>query len=412
MKKSLAFTAFLMTLVLLLSACGQSAPSTTDETAEGTAEETATAAFQGMTDADYAYLKDYLANYAEGKFVGKKLFDYQSFDEFVKPLSYKGMTYPADPMIDTEITDEEVEDFLTLFVLATQVPNEKYQEMTEGTVQKYDMTVIDFRGVVDGKESPNTTGTDQELLIGSGSYIDGFERGLIGKKIGEEVKLDLKFSPYYGAADYAGKDVTFYVTVKKLQRAEIPAVTVENINTYYKTEFKDMTEARAWFKSALGDQAKNESYSCLSAYLQKKLLDAMEIAQYPDAELQHYTSLQLLQHEYAKGDSDWEAYCSEKLGMSYEQLKADAELAAKSEVKSILMMYYVAKAEGLTCTTEQLGAYIEGFYTSQNTDGYYKSLQAMVEQCTEFYGANFFEEQVLGAMVSEKMIEYAVKEAV
>ena len=410
MKKSLAFTAFLLSFALLLSACGQKAEET--ETAVETIEETATEAFQGMTDADHAYLKTYLADYAEGKLVGEKLFDYQRFDEFVKPFEYKGLTYPADSMVDTEVTDEDVDDFLTLFVLATQVSDEKYQELTEGMVQKYDMAIIDFRGVVDGKESENTSGTDQELVIGSGSFIDGFEAGLVGKNIGEEVKLDLKFSPYYGAKEMAGKDATFYVTVKKVQRAEVPQLSAEDINKYYETEFKSMDEAKAWFKEALGKQAQSEAYSCISAYLQGKILEGMEVVQFPEKELEHFASLQLMQHEYAKGDADWEAYCSEKVGMSYEELKGQAELSAQEEIKPTLMMYYVAKAEGLTCTTEQLSSYIEGFYTTQNSDGYYKNLQTMVEQCTEFYGAGFFEEQVLGAMVSEKLIEYAVKEAV
>lgn len=408
MKKTLAYAAFLMALVLLLSACGQKEPEKTTETAE----ETATSDVQGLTDADRAYLETYLSDYAEGKFTGEKLFDYQQFDEFVKPFEYKGLTYPADSMIDTEITDEEVDAFLTLFVLATQVEDEKYEELTEGTVQKYDMTVIDFRGEMDGKEAEGTSGTDQELMIGSGSFIDGFESGLIGKKIGEEVKLDLHFSPYYGAAEMADKDVTFYVTVKKVQRAEIPELTADMINAYYGTEFASMDEAKAWFKEALGSQAESEAYSCISTYLQTKIMERMEVVQYPDKELQHFTDLQMLQHEYVKGDADWETYASETLGMSYEALKEEAELTAKEEVKPTLMMYYVAKAEGLTCTTEQLSAYIEGFYTSQNTDGYYESLQAMVEQCVEFYGAGFFEEQVLGAMVSEKLIEYAVKEGV
>ena len=210
----------------------------------------------------------------------------------------------------------------------------------------------------------------------------------------------------------AGKDATFYVTVKKVQRAQIPALTAEDINEYYQTEFKSMDEAKAWFKEALGKQAESEAFSCISTYLQGKILEGMEVVQYPEKEVEHFAALQLLQHEYAKGDTDWESYCSEKLGMSYDELKNQAELTAKEEVKPSLMMYYVAAAEGLTCTTEQLSAYIEGFYNSQNTDGYYESLQAMIEQCTEFYGAGFFEEQVLGAMVSEKLIEYAVKEAV
>lgn len=411
MKKRFGVTAFLMAFVLLFSACG--AEQKADETAAETTEETtATEAFQGMTDADYAYLDAYLADYAEHKFVGEKLFDYQSFEEFITPFEYKGLTYPADSMIDTEISDEKVDDFLAVFALATQVDDEQYQEITEGTVQKYDLAIIDFRGVVDGQESDNTSGTDQELVIGSGTFIDGFESGLIGKNIGEEVRLDLKFSPYYGAAEMAGKDAIFYVTVKKVQRAEIPAITEADINTYYQTQFQSMDEAKSWFKEALQSQAKNEAYSNISGYLQNKIMNSFEVVEYPEKEVQHFASLQLLQYEYAKGEQDWETYCAETLGTSYEALKEEVEADALAEIKPTLMMYYIARAEGLTCTTEQLKSYIEGFYTSQNSDGYYKSLQEMVKQCTEYYGACFFEEQVLGAMVSEKLIEYAVKEAV
>ena len=173
-----------------------------------------------------------------------------------------------------------------------------------------------------------------------------------------------------------------------------------------------MDEVKAWFKEALQSQAESEAYSSICGYLQTKILGSMEVLQYPEKEVQHFADLLLLQHEYAKGDQDWDTYCAESLGTSYEELKKEVELDAQEEVKPTLMMYYIARAEGLTCTTEQLSAYIEGFYTTQNSDGYYKSLQAMVEQCAEYYGAGFFEEQVLGAMVSEKLIEYAVKEAV
>ncbi len=408
MKKITAVTALLLAFVMLLTACGKEAPETVTEPEE----ENASQSSAELTDADRKYLKEYLANYAEGKFEGKKLFEYENFTEFVKPFAYKGLTYPADPMIDATVTDEEVDDYLTLFLLATKVSDDQYQTLTQGVVQKYDVATIDFRGLVDGKESDNTNGTDQELVIGSGTYMDGFESGLVGAKVGEEVRLDLKFSPYYGAQDVAGKDVTFYVTVKQIQRPTIPALSVEVVNEYYKTQFTTVEEAKAWFKEALGVQEKNSVYSILSAYLQEKIMDSLEVVEYPQPEIDHFSSLYMLQHEMAKGDKDWEAYCSETLGTSYEQLQKDAEEYAKENVKPLLMMYYIEKEEGLTCTTEQIGSFIEGFYTSQNSDGYYSNLRTMVAECTEFYGADFFEQQVLGAMASEKIIEYAVKEAV
>lgn len=408
MKRITAFTALLLLFLMLLTACGKEEPVTLTETKE----ETSSVSSVELTDADREYLKKYLADYEAGTYEGKKLFEYESFEEFIKPFEYKGLTYPADSMIDDTVTDEDVEEYLTLFLLATKVSDDQYETLSEGVVQKYDVTTIDFRGVVDGVESEQASGTDQELVIGSNTFIDGFESGLVGAKIGEEVRLDMRFSPYYGSEDVAGKPVTFYVTVKSIKRPAIPQLTAEDVNAYYSTDFKTVEETKTWFKEALGVQEKNSVYTTLSAYLQEKIMDSMEVVEYPRVEMEHFSSLYMLQHEYAKGDSDWEAYCSEKLGSSYEQLQKDAEEYAKEQVKPLLMMYYIEKEEGLTCTTEQIGSFIEGFYTSQNSDGYYKNLQSMVEECTEFYGADFFEQQVIGAMASEKIIEYAVKEAV
>ncbi len=406
MKKNIALTALILAFVMLLSSCAQEAAEPTTEAGQETAS------FQGLTDQDREYLKNYLLDYEAGKIEGKILFDYEDFTKFIKPFTYKGLTYPEDSMIRVEVTDEEVDEYLTLFFLATQVSDEQYETLSEGVVQKYDLTVIDFRGVVDGKESENASGTDQELMIGSGSFIDGFESGLVGAKIGEEVRLDLKFSPYYGAKEMAGKDVTFFVTVKSIQRAAIPEFSLDVINQYHDTEFKTLEETKAWFKEELQVQAKQNSYSSLSAYLQEKILAGLEVIQYPDDELEHFSSLYLLRHEMAKADADWETYCSENLGISYEQLQEEAQTYAKEQIKPLLMMYYIEKEEGLSCTTAQLGAFIEGFYTSQNTDGYYSKLEDMIKDCAEFYGADFFEQQVIGAMASEKIIEYAVKEAV
>ena len=184
------------------------------------------------------------------------------------------------------------------------------------------------------------------------------------------------------------------------------------LNEYYQTEFKTVEEAKEWFKQALGTKERNQSYSALSAYLQNKLLDKIEVVQYPDKEMTHYCDHFMKYHEQMKGDADWEVYCSESLGTSYEGLQKESEVYAKEQIKSLLMAHYIAKAEELTCTTDQIRAYIEGFYVAQNADGYYPDLESMVEECTELYGADYFESQVIGAMVSEKIIEYAVKEAV
>lgn len=411
MKKIKAFAALLLAFsMLLLSACGEEEKAE-KKTEPETAGETALTE-EGLTASDRAYLKEYLARYEKGDFDGEKLFDYQQFNEFLTPFEYKGLTYPADPLIEVNVTDEEVDDFLMIFFLSSLVTDDQYTDITDGAVQKYDVVTVDFRGLIDGVESEAASGTDQSIVIGSGSLIDGFESGLVGKRIGEEVRLDLSFSPYYHADDVAGKAVTFYVTVKKIQRPALPDFSLETVNEYYKTDFKSEAEAKAWFKAALETKEKNEAYTRIATYVQKKILTSFEVAQYPDRELEHYTSSFLAYYEQMKGDADWEVFCSEQLGMSYAELEKEAELYAKETVAPFLMTYYIAAEENLTCTTDQIEAFIEGYYPMQNVEGYYPNLQTMVEDCIAVHGADYFKMQVIGAMVSEKIVEYAVKEAV
>lgn len=82
-------------------------------------------------------------------------------------------------------------------------------------VKDGDTVNIDYTGYKDGEafDGGSTNGAGADLEIGSGTYIDGFESGLIGKKVGDTVDLDLTFPENYGASDLAGADVTFTVTI-------------------------------------------------------------------------------------------------------------------------------------------------------------------------------------------------------
>lgn len=94
-------------------------------------------------------------------------------------------------------------------------------EITDRAVQGGDTVTIDFAGYVDGEELEYGSGTDQQLPIGSGRFIDGFEEGLIGARTGDQLTLELTFpDPYPNNTDLSGKPVTFEVTVKKIEGFE------------------------------------------------------------------------------------------------------------------------------------------------------------------------------------------------
>lgn len=112
----------------------------------------------------------------------------------------------TDAVDETESTDTDSADEAAEPTLDT----------TEGREVKDGDTVnIDYTGYKDGEafDGGSTNGAGADLEIGSGTYIDGFESGLIGKKVGDTVDLDLTFPENYGAEDLAGADVTFTVTI-------------------------------------------------------------------------------------------------------------------------------------------------------------------------------------------------------
>lgn len=84
---------------------------------------------------------------------------------------------------------------------------------------KGDQIVIDFKGMVDGEAFEGGTAEDYPLVLGSGSFIPGFEDQLIGAKVDDDVEVNVKFPEEYGAPHLAGKDAVFETKVKAIKSA-------------------------------------------------------------------------------------------------------------------------------------------------------------------------------------------------
>lgn len=87
----------------------------------------------------------------------------------------------------------------------------------ETVVKDGSMVIIDFVGYKDGKKFEGGSANDYSLVIGSGSFIDGFEKQLINKKVGSKVDVKVTFPKDYQNTELAGKDVVFKVKIKEIQ---------------------------------------------------------------------------------------------------------------------------------------------------------------------------------------------------
>lgn len=128
----------------------------------------------------------------------------------VKLGKYKGLSYEMAKIdVDDEMLDKEIATVMEQL-------GQSYQKV-DRAAKDGDQVIIDYVGTIDGVAFDGGTANGQPLVLGSGRYIAGFEDGLVGAKAGEKRDLNLKFPEDYGAADLAGKDCVFAVTVNEVQ---------------------------------------------------------------------------------------------------------------------------------------------------------------------------------------------------
>lgn len=138
----------------------------------------------------------------------------------VKLGQYKGVEAKRNKY---DVTDEDVQKQLE----SMQEKNARIITKTDGTIEKGNIAVIDFEGFIDGVAFKGGKGTNYSLEIGSGSFIEGFEDQLIGKKTGDDVDVRVKFPDDYTSKELAGKDATFKVKIDEVKYKELPALDDE-----------------------------------------------------------------------------------------------------------------------------------------------------------------------------------------
>ena len=183
---------------------------------------------------------------------------------------------------ETEVTDEMVENTINYKLSSSAA----YQEVTDhDTVKKGDTVNIDYTGTKDGKEFSGGSTKDYDLTIGSGSFIDGFEDGLIGHKKGENVTLNLTFPKDYSNTDLAGQDVVFKVTINKIEKLVTPELTDEWVAEQNIDGVSTVDEFRDYTKKQMQSYYDDSHKSDIQEAIVKKLLKSCTFVKDPPAEM-------------------------------------------------------------------------------------------------------------------------------
>lgn len=285
---------------------------------------------------------------------------------------YKGMQLSGSA---TEITDEYVESYIDYMLENSKEP----VAITEDRpVQDGDVVNIDYVGTKDGVAFDGGTAQGYDLTIGSGTFIDGFEAGLVGASVGDTVDLDLTFPEDYGAEDLAGQAVVFTVTINSISELVRPELTDEYVQSMGMEDCQTVEEFYAAAKQALEDSANANLENDLQTQAIENLMEICEFSEEVPEDMFNYYKEQINANFVNSASAvgmELTDFVSQYYGMTEEQYNSEIETGALNSARQAIACALIAEKEGIEVTDEELNAKIEENYANFG----YESVEAYME---------------------------------
>ena len=296
----------------------------------------------------------------------------------------KSITVTVSPM--ENVTQEEVDSAINQAL-------EENLTSVQDAAKEGDTVNIDYSGTINGEKFDGGTAEKQDLKLGSGQFIPGFEDQLIGKKAGDTVTVKVTFPEKYQNADLAGKAAEFEVKVNEVKRQ--PELTDEWVKKYdgttaetvesYRDQIREQLQNRKEFAyhSEIQDQAIQQISDKTEVELSKTIQDYAK-AYILNAQLNQYK-------QYGMGAAD----VINMSGKTVEQFKEDAYANADAYAKQLFIVRKIADEQNIRATDELLDelAEAESSLTGEETNRI-----KLIEQ----YGKELVEE----AAIRNKVMEY------
>lgn len=265
----------------------------------------------------------------------------------VKLGEYKGLS-ATRPSV--KVSADEVKAELANM----QEQNSRMINVDNRAVKKNDTTVIDFEGFVDGVAFEGGKAEKYELVIGSGSFIPGFEDQIIGHKIGEEFDVNVTFPTEYHADNLAGKEAVFKVKLHEIKVKELPALDDEFAKDV--SEFDTLDELKKSVKAQLEDKKKSQADEKVTNELFETVANGIEV-EIPDAMIESAIDDMVNEFDYRlqmQGLS-LDTYM-QYTGMDVKAFREGYKANAEAQVKLQLAFEAIAKAENIEATEEEIEA--------------------------------------------------------
>lgn len=379
MKKRLFMMLVAGVVAVSVCACGgktEDAAQKTDEVATTETTEAQTEEIKVSEREDYVALED------------------METDKYVTIPDYASMTVKA---VKPEVTDEKIESYINMEILAIC-------PVTDRAVENGDAVLIDYVGKKDDVAFEGGTAEGYVLNIGTGTFIPGFEEGLIGVMPGETVDLNLTFPKDYHSADLAGAEVVFTVTVHEIQEStDYASVTPEQLSLLGYASKEVVWEEAA---KTLEESAQVSYERSITSAIMEKLWNESSVTSVPeylvDEEVQN--KKRFYDNYYMKNNGVNLEEVLTSQGNTMEDFYTNVRPACEENVKIYLIMETIARAEGIEITDEKIYEAVEqNALLNGNTS---------VDEFIEVIGESTVRNTILSDMVMERLMEKVTVETI
>ncbi len=263
--------------------------------------------------------------------------------------------------LDVQREDDTVdEDAVDQQILTVRQRNAREEEVADRPVRDDDIVTLDYAGTVDGVAFDGGTAENQQLTIGSGQFIPGFEEQMVGMSVGEEKDLTVTFPEKYHDESLSGKAAVFHVKVNAIKTRELPALDDEFVKDV--SEFDTVDEYKADIRAKMqADATRRADNTFENELVEAAAENATMDMPPPMVERQIDAMMRDLAMRMSYQGIRMEQFF-QYTGQTEEQVREQHREDAEKRVKGELVLEAIRKAEGIEATpadidelTERIG---------------------------------------------------------
>lgn len=239
-------------------------------------------------------------------------------------------------------------------------------------VENGDTVNLDYSGSVDGVKFDGGTAQNQELLIGSGRFIPGFEEQLVGMTEGQTQEITVTFPEEYHAKELAGREAVFEVKINDIRVKELPEADDEFAQDI--SDFETFADYRSDLRKKLEERAEERRRHEFESDAIQSAVDNAKL-DLPDALIEDELNAMIddLRHTMAQQGFTLDMFC-EYTGKSIDQIRDEYRPDAEIRAKTRLVLDAIADKEGVEVSDEDINKAINDFLESMQSEQERKEL--------------------------------------